>query len=806
MRHLLLLFSCLLVFSLGAQTNGPDKHGCHFMKQKADAIPLSPEQKEWLQASLERSDTFDILHYDITLDLTRFDDAYLLGVTTVDFRAKMDSLDYINLDLEGLDVTSINNSSGVPLSYTHIGPLLKIELDTVLDQDEEYNVTVSYEGQPISYGFGGFYFENGYAYNLGIGLQTSPHNLGRAWFPCFDNFVERSTYTYNVISHDGRRAFPVGTFISEDTLGGDTLMRKYHMMQPIPTYLSHVAVSNYSTVDYVHQGKYGAIPVQLVAKHRDTTNVRESFSPLGETIDCLEDWYGPYPFERVGYNITSRGAMEHPTAVAYPASSIENGNTNLGLITHELCHHWWGNLTTLSTEFDMWIKEGPASYSEHQIIECMQGKDAFEQAVRANNVSMIISAHIADDGYHPLSPMPDEQTYGRTTYDKGAAMIHNLRGYLGDSLFRIGMQNVLTERSYESINAYQFRDQLEQSTGMDLHPFFDNWIFSPGWSDFYVDAFDISDGGDSVLVTIKQGIYATDSLHTDVPMKIGFYHPDHELHIEQIVCSGPVSMQAYEVPFTPKFVYANPDQHLNLASAGDLYQVNENGFMNIPSSFWRLSIENLEDPYDFQLTHHWISPEDDVADTIPFKLSSTHFWTVNTGTVNGVLEATIDYNGGTDRGIDFDLLENTEDSLILLYRANGNEPWLEYPYYTKEKILPNDGRGKLQLDKILSGQYAFANGPSGIFLNADRAEIVASNVYPNPAKDQIKVELDPTTLSKEAVYQIFSLDGKMQLSSKFQSMSGADNTVNISQLPEGIYLLEVRDRGKLISVNRFIKS
>ena len=40
------------------------------------------------------------------------------------------------------------------------------------------------------------YFASDLIYNLGIGLTTIPPNFGRVWYPCFDNFVERATYTY----------------------------------------------------------------------------------------------------------------------------------------------------------------------------------------------------------------------------------------------------------------------------------------------------------------------------------------------------------------------------------------------------------------------------------------------------------------------------------------------------------------------------------------------------------------------------------------------------------------------------------
>src|SRR5699024_8794437 len=109
----------------------------------------------------------------------------------------------------------------------------------------EYSIQVFYHGTPIicdDDGFGGFYFENDVAYNLGIGIDCIPHNYGRAWFPCFDNFVEHSTYKYNIISHKGRIGYGLGHLVHEETLSGDTIRREFVLDQPIPTYLSHIAV------------------------------------------------------------------------------------------------------------------------------------------------------------------------------------------------------------------------------------------------------------------------------------------------------------------------------------------------------------------------------------------------------------------------------------------------------------------------------------------------------------------------------------------------------------------------------------
>jgi hypothetical protein len=33
-----------------------------------------------------------------------------------------------------------------------------------------------------------------YVYNLGVGFDSQPHNLGKTWFPCVDNFTDKATY------------------------------------------------------------------------------------------------------------------------------------------------------------------------------------------------------------------------------------------------------------------------------------------------------------------------------------------------------------------------------------------------------------------------------------------------------------------------------------------------------------------------------------------------------------------------------------------------------------------------------------
>ena len=165
------------------------------------------------------------------------------------------------------------------------------------------------------------------------------------WYPCFDNFVERATYTYHIQSADGRRAHNQGHLVEEIQLGGDTLRSTWVLDHPIPTHLSAIAVGPYVDHDYVHTGAYGDIPVRLTSKAGDSNLMQTKFAELSYAIDACEHWWGPYAWERIGYVLTTDGALEIPTNIAYPRSMIEQGLfANGDLFAHELGHHWWGDL------------------------------------------------------------------------------------------------------------------------------------------------------------------------------------------------------------------------------------------------------------------------------------------------------------------------------------------------------------------------------------------------------------------------------------------------------------------------------
>jgi hypothetical protein len=785
----IVIFLVLVISNAYSQPGEYEHHGCHQVRNRVAGIRWTPEQIAQGRAALERSDTFDILHYDINLDVTAFAARRLKGECTVTFRTLVDDLNYINLDLEALVVDSVYFDD-IKLDFIHEGTLLKINTPLVMVKGDTTAVTVFYGGIPITSasGFGGFYFENGYAYNLGIGLNDNPHNFGRAWFPCFDNFVERATYNFDLITSNGNVAYCVGTLISRDSIGEGLLSNKYVMDQPIPTYLTSVAVSNYVQRDVVHESLYGPVDIQIVARPGDINSAATSLQNLGKAVEAFEKWYGPYHWERVGYVITPRGAMEHPTNTAYPVGSVSGGTQDNRLMAHELCHHWWGNMLTLKTSHDMWIKEGNAEYGAHLYTEFAEGEEAFKAQVKTNGMRVVRRLHLDDDaGFLPLSPMPEDKTYNTHTYYKGAYVIHNMRAYLGDSLFALSQSSILENNLYGNLTAYTYRDQISQITGVDMTDYFKDWVFEAGYPTFELDGILTSPALDQFKITmdIEQKLRHKASFCNNIPVKFRFFREDKSYVEQQHMISGQSSTIETYLDFDPVLVLINADNTLNLGSLANTMEIAQTGTHNMPHGLMNFSVENVTEPAWLHVEHHFTAPDPIIFNPNGFRISANRHWKVF-GFIPDDFNATATISYEKSLGSDDDLFSFSEDSLILLYRPDIYADWEEYPDYQQRKFVANDGAGQVRIFNVKAGEYALASGVSILSSTNELDNLQTIKVFPNPSSQSITIESETPVQSKSKIW-IWDEAGKLVLDVPHTSDK---QTLDVSKLPRGTVFME----------------
>jgi hypothetical protein len=769
-----------------------------------------------MSESISRSDTFDIEAFVIDLDLTKYTLQQLEARALITLSIVETGAESVWFDLVELTVDSLN-VDGAPSSFEHEnGRLIVPAPGGVFTAENNHEIEIYYSGHPMQDPYwGGVYFESGYIYQLGIGLTSIPPNYGKVWHPCFDNFVERATYTWNIRSAGGMKAHLQGTFLGEVLETGDTLTRSFTLEHPITTHCAAFAVANYTDSNFVHTGEYGEVPVRLTAKPEDINQMVNKFSEIGYAIDALEYWWGPYAWERVGYVLTTDGALEIPTNIAYPRFMIgESIAANGDLYSHELGHLWWGDLVAPSIHNHMWIKEGPAEYSSHLFIELKDGHEEFVELVKDNQQFVLEECHIQDDGFHPLSPMPDEHIYGRHTYYKGASIHHNLRAYLGDDLYRTACQNVISTHFDSHMDADLFRQTLEDVTDVDLDPFFDAQIYQPGFSTWLIDSTSTESLGTGIgwetTLYLNQKLRACSSFHENEPLDVTLWSSSWDTTVVSMRVGGEFDVATIYHPEPFILIGLNADGKLNQGRLDNTIFINETtGMSSIPGLEMRMGCDEISDSVIVRLEHHWAAPDSDPIAFYINEISSTHFWTVDAtwpdeleGTDELVLDARFSYVGNSEEGLDFDLYNGDEANAFLAWRPNSASTWIQYPDYTWQSGSLVNGNGVFQVSTLRKGQYAFANGDislSGDYLDLAKA---SAKAYPSPATTSTTLDFNLLELKGGEVVKVWNTNGGFMFSKSLSSASPI--TINIEGWSEGSYVAALFCNDGVVSSVRFV--
>jgi aminopeptidase N len=806
-------FLCIAsVITAQQNDNVPDCQRMHQQMMNARVASNNPHT----QASEQRSDTIDLLKITINLNITDFTTDTIRGSAIVRFAPKMNNVSVIDLDLLHMTIDSVTENNSL-LTFTYTDTLLKVNLPFVHNTTDTNDLIVYYHGKPQMdpSGWGGFYFQSGYAFSLGVGFQVDPHVFGRAWFPCFDNFVERNTYEFNIGTDTTKKAYCNG-LLARDTIVNLVRWRKWVLNKTIPSYLACVSLAPYTQVNWQFNAINGPIPVILTAVPSDTNNMKASFQNLDTAFSTFEYRYGPYMWDRVGYCLVpfNSGAMEHASNISYPRLAANGSLTyEADIMAHELSHHWWGDLATCHNEGEMWLNEGWATYSQYIFTESVYGYNQYISGIRANHDDMVHYVHFREGGFLTMDSIPHQYTYGDHVYKKGADMAHTLRGYLGDSLFFLGIKYHYQQRQYTDVTSLDLRDDLIAATGQTsvLTSFFNDWILHPGWPHFEVDSFTSVPNGNNFDVTIyvKQKLRGAPNYYNNVPLEVDFKDAAWNTQTKKIIFSGQSGSFTFTLPIDPKFVGLDMKDKISDAITSDtkVIKTTGNSFAFLSNGRMLVNTQNVPDSAYLHIEHHWVKPDPFKSWGNPYRLTD-HYWTVG-GLIPSTYyaKATITYDGRTTitgggaGHMDESIItaNNLEDSVVLMYRKDAGDDWHLYPYFTKNMGSMTDKQGQIIIDSLRGGQYTIGLKDHTAGLNELNANNSLVKIYPNPSSSEFNVDLSALNSNGISV-EIFDLQGKSVFTQ--YNVNAKLLRIDDSKWKQGIYLVNIRSGNKMIESKR----
>ena len=745
----------------------------------------------------KRSDSLDILHTQINLDMTNITAAQISGNAVLTCKSKHSVLNSMTFDFEGLTVDSVNGAD--VSSFVHQDSILRVFFSGPLNLGQESELTIYYHGSPMkdASGWGGFYFSGNFSWNLGVGFADDPHSYGRIWFPCFDNFIERSTFSFYVKVQPDRVASCNGVLASVETNTDSTKTFHFELDQSIPSYLACVAVAPYITVESSVNAANGPLPIVIYGRSADSMNIVQSFTHLDEAILKFEEAFGPYRFDKVGYSLVpfSSGAMEHATNITYPIYASNGNLSQEGLMAHELGHMWWGDNVTCQTDGDMWINEGWASFSEYLFQEAVYGRSSYEEALLEDLRYMLQFGHHYEEDYRAVAGQPHQYVYGDHVYKKGALVAHNLRGYLGDELFFSAAHQFMEQFKYSPVSSDSLEKYFSIYSGKDLSFFFRDWVFTPGYNLVVLDSFEAvnSNGGYDLTLFVQQKLKGTATFHEGVPVYYSIYDENWDSESGVAFIDGRFAEIKAIASIDPKYVILYDHVEQAQARTVDRVVVKNQGPLNLDNMYWDVDVDDVVDSALVYFEHFWSSPDDIKAfDTKAYRLSNYHYWRVsglNLDQINMSGQFFYDGRPGGSGYLDMDLVSIQEDSLVLLYRSGTTNDWVEYGPYLKNILGTSDnGFGLIVLDSIFPGEYTLANVDQTALSSYSEENSRGLKVFPNPTNNEITFQLLDLNSSIPVSGMIYDQLGRLVDEIQFD---GNQSKLNTTSYKSGLYTYKV---------------
>jgi len=443
-----------------------------------------------------RNRQIDLIHLTarLTIDIAQ---KKVVGTAEVTF-SPLKRIDRFTLDAYRLKVRQITLGNQ-KLTFENTDSTLEISLPSEIGYQDTVTVTIQYSAMPTA----GMYFipdpeepTSTFVYTYGEG------GLHANWLPIYNDVNDLFTTEMIIRVPKGLQVISNGELVSRTVVKKG--LTEYHWRQDLPhaNYLIAVYAGKFKNI--ILPKAFDEIPLNVWIPQRVPDEWANIFRNTPEMVEFFSQKFGyRYPWNKYDQVVLPNfiiGAMEHTTVTGLLYSVLRGRNAPInfgppdfnqyhpvwsaeGTISHELAHHWFGDLVTTENLSIIWLNESFATYSQMLWDEYQQGEDFFALdriTARDRYFDYVNSEHLIRPLEYHYFNAPDEMYNTEHTYFKGALILHMIRKILGDDNFFRTLKYYLNQQAFSNVESHNFKDAIEQVTGENLEWFFDDWVYGAG--------------------------------------------------------------------------------------------------------------------------------------------------------------------------------------------------------------------------------------------------------------------------------------------------------------------------------------
>ncbi len=474
---------------------------------------------------------FDVEHYNATLLFPDPAARTIVGDVSIHVRwtASADRLEF-PFHLRGLQIDSVFVNEQ-PASFTTVGSASsdtmhhRVVISHSVAGNRRDTIRVFYHGTMQNEGgsspWGGVHYQDSVLYCLGVGFTANYVSTTQHWLACYDHPSDKATFRARFIVPEGPwNVASVGKRIfTRPPWPNGYMYFDWQEDNPIATYLLTFAIAPYVTIDMD-----GPVPHTFYTLRRDSAKSATSFSRVPRMTTLFEQRFAPYPFYKVGYCNTEKGAMEHQTMISFPVSIAQQADTSNVTAAHELAHQWFGDFVSPLDFRYAWLTESFATFAESLWLEHLRGWSTYLLSIQTKARSYINQIS-RSEGVFALEDFPrnnPSSNYPQTIYQKGAVVVAMARAIAGDTAFFAALRQYLTTNAYGTASTEHMKTSLRGALGGSTDAFFQEWVTGKGWAQLRVEIEQTSGGSSVVVRQVQKAAHPDWPVFTTMPLSVRY--------------------------------------------------------------------------------------------------------------------------------------------------------------------------------------------------------------------------------------------------------------------------------------------
>ena len=418
----------------------------------------------------------DHTHMDLTVDPAV---ASIVAWSNLSVTITEPGLVQVPVDLDDQLTVSAATVDGVPAAFLQAPDQVLITLAAPPLVGAEMELRVDYSGTPLEIGNKSLRFRAHLGvpevYSISTPYSTADQTvipISHYWRACKDVPDDKCTFSCDLTIPDDMLGCSSGVMTGNVDNGNGTRTVSWLHDYPVSPYLVTIGVTNYQTIEETYTGSEGSAAVQHFVYPERYNMALESFNITVPAMEFLASVWGEYPYigEKYGMFSTPSGpAVEEQTMTAYPFGFINGNHSYDWILVHELAHQWFGDCVTVADWSHVWLSEGSASYAEALWRENLYGAAAYRSYMNS-----------MDTGPYAGTIVDPPYVWHAIVYDKGAWILHMLRGMMGDTDFFQAVLNFRNAHEYGNAVSDDFVAAAEAVYGGDMEWFFEPWLYHEG--------------------------------------------------------------------------------------------------------------------------------------------------------------------------------------------------------------------------------------------------------------------------------------------------------------------------------------